>query len=58
MLVCMDNKLGRDMWCKRTHTLNPLTKLFPTKVKFKFTYVEENALMGTNKIVSRDVLIL
>ena len=45
------------MWCKWTHTLAPLTKLWLTKVKFKWTDIENNAFTDMNKIVGRDVLI-
>ena len=44
------------MWRKRTHTLAPLTKLCSTKVKFKWTDVENNAFIAMKKIARHDVL--
>ena len=35
----------------------PLTKLFSTKVKFKWTYVEQKASTTTKKILGRDALL-
>ena len=48
----------RDMWRKHAHTLASLTHLCSTKVKFQWTDLEKNAIMETNKIVGRDVLLL
>ena len=45
------------MWNKRAHTLAPLTKLCSTKVKFKWTDVENNAFIAMKNIVGCDVLI-
>ena len=45
------------MWRRRAHTLAPLTRLCSTKVKFKWTEVEQNAFMAMKKIVGRDVLL-
>ena len=47
----------RDMWRKRSHTISPLTKLCSTKVKFKWTDVENNDFIATKKIVGGDALI-
>ena len=47
----------RDVWRKRTHTLAPITKLFPTKVKFKWAGVEIGAFIAMNNIVKRGVLL-
>ena len=33
----------RDMWARRSHLLKPLTELTSTKVKFKWTDVEQQA---------------
>ena len=44
------------MWSKRTNTLTPLTKLFSTKVKIKWTNEENNHFTAIKKIVGRDVL--
>ena len=44
------------MWRKRAHTLDPLTKICSKKVKFKWTDVENNVFITTNKIVGRDVI--
>ena len=45
------------MWRKRAHTLALLTKLCSTKVKFKWTDIENNALTAMKKIVVREVLL-
>ena len=45
------------MWRKRAHTLDPLTKLCSTEVKFKWTDVESNAFIVMKKIVGRDILL-
>ena len=45
------------MWRKRAHTLAPLTKICSTKVKFKWTDVENNAFIAMKKIVGCDVLL-
>ena len=47
----------RDMWCKRAHTLAPLTKYFSTKVKYEWTDVEQKSFMEMNKILGRYVLL-
>ena len=47
----------RDTWRKWAHTLDPITKLFSTKVKFKWTDVEKNDFIATKYIVGRDVLL-
>ena len=45
----------RYMWCKHEHTLAPLTKLYLTKVKFKWTDIEKKSFLAKKKIVGRDV---
>ena len=45
------------MWRKRAHTLAPSTKLCSTKVKLKWTDVENNAFIAMENIVGRDVLL-
>ena len=47
----------RDMWCRSAYTLSPLTKIFSTKVKFKWTDVENNAFTAMKNIVGRYVLL-
>ena len=47
----------RYMWRNHAHTLAPLTKLCSTKVKFKWTGVENNVFLAMKKIVGCDVLI-
>ena len=47
----------RNMCYTRAHKLAPPTKLFSTKVKFKWTDVEHNDFMAMKKIVGCDVLI-
>ena len=46
------------MWFKYAHILTPLSILWSTKVKFKWTDVEQNALIEMNKILGQDVLLL
>ena len=38
---------------KRAHTLDPLARLFSTKVKFKWADVEENAFKAINKKIKK-----
>ena len=45
------------MWRKRAHTIAPFTKLCLKTVKFKWTDVENNDFMATEKIVGREVLL-
>ena len=45
------------MWRKRAHELVPITKICSTKVKFKWTDIENNAFIAMKKIVGRDVLL-
>ena len=47
----------RDMWRKRAHTVAPLTKLCLSKVKFKWTEVENDAFIYMKKIVGGGVLL-
>ena len=47
----------RDMWRKREHTLAPLKILCLTKVKLKWTDVDNNAFMAMKKVVGRGVLL-
>ena len=47
----------REMWCKRAHTLAPLTKICSTKVNFKCTAVEKNSFIDMEEILGRDVLL-
>ena len=45
------------MWGKRAHTLDRFIKIFSTKVKFKWTYVENNDFIAMKNIVGPDVLL-
>ena len=45
------------MWCKRAHTLAPLTKLCLSDIKFKWTDIENDPFIAMNKIVGRDILL-
>ena len=47
----------RDMWRNHAHTLAPVTKLCSTKVKFKWTDLENSGFISTKKIVGYDVLL-
>ena len=42
---------------KRAHTLDPLTKLCSTKVKFKWTDVENNPFIEMKKILGCEILL-
>ena len=44
------------MWARLSHTLAPLTKLPPSKVKFKWTKIEQESFEEINLIVARNVL--
>ena len=46
-----------DILRKCAHTLDPLTKLWSTKVKLKWTDIDPNSFMEMNKIVSRYSLL-
>ena len=45
------------MWRNCAYTLSPITKLCSTKVKFKWTDVENNAFTEIKNTVGRDVLL-
>ena len=45
------------MLLKRAHTLDLLIKLCSTKVKFKWTDIENNDFIAINKMVGRDILL-
>ena len=47
----------QDMYCKRAHTLSPLTKLCSTKVKFKLNDVENNSFVKNEQIGGIYVLL-
>ena len=50
-------KYHMDMWAKRSHLLHPLTALMSNKVKFKCTYIEQEAFDEIKRIVSRNTLL-
>ena len=47
----------RKMWRKHAQKVAPLTKLCSTKVKFKWTDVENTAFIAMKNILGQDVLI-
>ena len=47
-----------DMWSKRSHLLQTLTVLTPTKVKFKCTDMEQKVFNEIKRIVASDNLLL
>ena len=47
----------RDLWRNCAHTLAPLTKSCPSKIKFNWADVEHKALVKPKKIVGRDVIL-
>ena len=44
------------MWERRAHMLATFTKIMSSKVKYKWTKIEKNALDETKRIVARDTL--
>ena len=46
-----------DMWERSSHTLLPLTKITPSKLKFKWTKIEEEDFDEIVRIVARDSLL-
>ena len=46
-----------NIWGKISHTIEPLTKLNPNKVKFKWTEVEQEVFEEIKRIVTRNVLL-
>ena len=44
------------MWARLSHTLAPLTKITLSKVKFKYTKIEQDAFKIIKRIVARDTL--
>ena len=49
-------KSYRDIWYRRSHLLHPLTALTSTKVKFKWTDVEQKAFDNIKRTVSHNTL--
>jgi len=47
----------RDMWLRRSETLAPLTALTSSKVKFKWTEVEQKAFDTMKRIMARETLL-
>ena len=47
----------RDMWCKHERTLAPLKKLYSTKVKFKWNYVEQKYFTEMKKVLGCGILL-
>ena len=45
------------MWEICSHTLGTLTKLTPSKLKFKWTEVEQKASEEIKRIVTRNILL-
>ena len=46
------------MWARRSNLPQPLTALTSTKVKFKWTDVEQKAFDKIKRIVARDTLLI
>ena len=46
-----------EMWRKHAHTLEPLTKICSTKVKFKWNGIKKNPFMEIKNIVVREILL-
>ena len=45
------------MWERRSHVLAPLTKIMSTKVKFKWTKIEQYDFDEIKQIVARNTLL-
>ena len=45
------------MWIKRLHTLDPLTKLGLTRVKFRWTDIENKDFIAMGKTLGHNVLL-
>ena len=45
------------MWPRRSHALEPLTKLTYIKIYFKWTRVEQDYFNGIKRIVDRNTLL-
>ena len=48
----------RDMWAKRSHSLQPFTAITSTKVTFKWTDVKQQAFDKIKQMVARDTLLI
>ena len=46
------------MWFRRSHMLAPLTRIFSSKIKFKWTRIEQNTFEGIDRIVAQNTLLL
>ena len=46
----------RDMWSRRSHLLQPLTALTPSKVRFKWTEMEQKVFDDIKRYVAHDNL--
>ena len=46
----------RDMWYRRSHTLQPLNKLVSASITFRWTYVEKEAFDEVKQIVAKYIL--
>ena len=51
-------KYYRYMWARRSNILQPLTSLTSTKVKFKFTDVEQQAFDKIKQIFAHNTLLI
>ena len=47
----------RNMWSRLSHTLAPLTKITPSKVKFKWNKTKQDTFEELKLIVDRDTLL-
>ena len=45
------------MWARRSHELLPLTKIISSKVKFKWTKIEQDDFDEIKRIVERKTLL-
>ena len=46
------------MWFRRSHMLAPLTRIFSSKINFKWTRIEQNTFEGIDRIVAQNTLLL
>ena len=47
----------RNIWARLLHKLAPITKITPSKVKFKWTKIEQDTFEEMKRIVPCNVLI-
>ena len=54
--ICLVNYY-HNKWTRHSHMLDSLTKLMPSKVKLKWTEVEQRAFKETNNIENHNIVL-